>query len=75
MMKMNTGMRRMDSLMVASDIKKMSQFELLYTCVVNLTKFIRKSQDDAFARSFMHYTEENDHNRVLYHSRSEDYGK
>lgn len=75
MMKMNTGMRRMDSLMVASDIKKMSQFELLYTCVVNLTKFIRKSQDDAFARSFMHYTEENDHNRVLYHNRSEDYGK
>lgn len=75
MMKMNTGMRRMDSLMVASDIKKMSQFELLYTCVINLTKFIRKSQDDAFAKPLIHYTEENDHNRVLYHNRSEDYGK
>lgn len=68
-------MRRMDSLMVASNIKKMSQFELLYTCVVNLTKFIRKSKDGAFAKSLIHYTEENDHNRVLYHNRSKDYEK
>lgn len=53
----------------------MSQFELLYTCVVNLTKFIRKSKDGVFAKFLIHYTEEDDHNRVLYHNRSEDYEK
>ena len=72
LMKINTGMRRMDSLMVASNIKKMSRLELLYTCVANLAKFMRKSEDGAFPESLIHYTEEDDHNRVLYHNRSED---
>lgn len=72
MMKINTGMRRMDSLMVASNIKKMSRLELLYTCVANLAKFMHKSEDGAFPKSLIHYTEEDDHNRVLYHNRSED---
>lgn len=72
MMKLNTGMRRMDSLMVASNIKKMSRLELLYTCVANLAKSMRKLEDNAFPASLTHYTEEDDHNRVLYHNRSED---
>ena len=54
--------------MVASNIKKMSRLELLYTCVANLAK----SEDGAFPKSPIHYTEEDDHNRVLYHNRSED---
>ena len=72
MMKINTGMRRMDSLMVASNIKKMSRLELLYTCVANLAKLMHKAEDCAFPKSLIHYTEEDDHNRVLYHTRSED---
>lgn len=72
MMKLNTGMRRMDSLMVASNIKKMSRLELLYTCVANLAKVMHKSEDAAFPESLIHYTEDDDHNRVLYHNRSED---
>lgn len=47
MMKMNTGMRRMDSLMVASNIKKMSRLELLYTCVANLCKLMKRLEDPA----------------------------
>lgn len=65
----------MDSLMVASNIKKMSWLELLYTRVANLVKFMRKSEDSAFPDSLTHYTEEDDHNRVLYHNRSEDIRK
>lgn len=72
MMKLNTGMHRMDSLMVASNIKKMSRLELLYTCVANLAKTMKKSADEAFPNSLIHYTEEEDHNKVLYHNRSED---
>lgn len=50
----------------------MSRLELLYTCVANLAKFMHKSEDGAFPKSLIHYTEEDDHNRVLYHNRSED---
>lgn len=47
MMKLNTGMRRMDSLMAASNIKKMSRLELLYTCVANLCKLMKKLEEPA----------------------------
>lgn len=72
MMKLNTGMRRMDSLMVASNIKKMSRLELLYTCVANLARLMKKLGDSALPEELFHYTEDDDHNRVLYHNRSED---
>ena len=72
MMKLNTGMRRMDSLMVASNIKKMSRLELLYTCVANLARLMKKLEDSALPEGLLHYTEDDDHNRVLYHNRSED---
>jgi hypothetical protein len=74
MMKVNNGMRRMDSLMIASNIKKMSRLELLYTCVANLAKQMCKAEDAAFPESLVHYTQDEDHNRVLYHNRSEDTG-
>lgn len=72
MMKLNTGTHRMDSLMVASNIKKMRRLELLYTCVANFSKLMKKLKDPALPKSLFHYTEDDDHNRVLYHNRSED---
>lgn len=72
MMKLNTGMRRMDSMMVASNIKKMSRPELLYTCVANLAKLMVRKEDKSFPEPMKHYTEEDDHNKLLYHNRSED---
>lgn len=72
MMKLNTGMRRMDSLMVASNIKKMSRLELLYTCVANLARRMKKLEDPALPEGLFHYTEADGHNRMIYHNRSED---
>lgn len=72
MMNLNTGMRRMDSLMVAANIKKMSRLELLYTCVANLAKRMKRLKDEAFPKSLEHYISDDDHNKVLYHNRSED---
>ena len=72
MMKLNTGMRRMDSLMVASNIKKMSRLELLYTCVSNLARLMKNLNDSALPEGLLHYTDDDDHNKVLYHNRSED---
>ena len=45
MIKLNTGIRRMNSLMVVSNIKKMSRLELLYTSVANLTRWMKKLAD------------------------------
>jgi hypothetical protein len=72
MMRLNTGMRRMDSLMVASNIKKMSRLELLYTCVSNMCRLMRRKDDANLPESMKHYIEATDHNEVLYHNRSED---
>ena len=72
MMNLNTGMRRMDSLMISANIKKMSRLELLYTCVANLTKCMKRATDDALPEALKHYLDDDDHNKVLYHNRSED---
>lgn len=64
LMKLNTGMRRMDSLMVASNIKKISRLELLYTCVANLSRLMKKMEDAALPEGLAHYTEDDDHNSI-----------
>lgn len=72
MMDLNTGMRRMDSLMIAANIKKMSRLELLYTCISNLAKCMNRAKDSALPDALKHYLDSDDHNKVLYHNRSED---
>lgn len=71
LMNLNTGLRRMDSLMIASNIKKMSRLELLYTCVANMCKVMHKNKNNDFSESLNHYLDEADHNVMLYHNRSE----
>ena len=70
-MKIDCSLKRMDSLMVASNIKRMSRLELLYTCAANLAKEVRKNSGE-LPESLVHYTEKDDRNRVIYHSRSEE---
>jgi len=70
-MKLDCSLKRMDSLMVASSIKRMSRLELLYTCVANLAKEIGK-QEDHLPETLLHYTQADDRNRIIYHTRSEE---
>ncbi len=72
LMNLNTGLRRMDSLMIASNIKRMSRLELLYTCLSNMCKVMDKNNDTNYPLSLKHYLEDSDHNELLYHNRSED---
>lgn len=72
-MGINTGLKRMDSMMVASNIKKLSRLELLYTCVANLVKLLHKNEDD-IPSGMEHYCEPDDCNKVIYHMRSMDIG-
>ena len=68
-MGISPGLKRMDSMMVASNIKKLSRLELLYTCVANLVKLLYKNKED-IPESMRHYYEPNDCNKVIYHMKS-----
>ena len=70
LMRIDRSLKRMDSLMVASNIKRMGRLELLYTCVANLAKEMAKTRE--IPEHLRHYTETDDRNRVIYHNHSEE---
>lgn len=70
LMKIDSSLKRMDSLMVASNIKRMGRLELLYTCVANLAKEMAKNCE--IPEHLRHYTQADDRNRVIYHNHSEE---
>lgn len=69
-MKINNQMKRMDSFMVAANIKKLSRLELLYTCVSNLVTHIHKKGEYEKIAGLEHYYDPSDYNRMIYHNRS-----
>ena len=70
MMGIDRSLKRMDSLMVASNIKKLSRLELLYVTVSNLVKemWVRENK---VPEELKHYLESGDRNEVIYHTKSE----
>ena len=71
LMEIDTSLKRMDSMMVASNIKKMGRLELLYTCVANLAKEVAGTEGK-LPEQMHHYTEADDRNRVIYHNHSDE---
>lgn len=69
LMKIDHSLKRMDSMMIASNIRRMTRLELIYTCTANLVRKVKKSGIEV-PESLLHYTEDNDRNKVVYHSRS-----
>jgi hypothetical protein len=67
LMKINGQIRRMDSLMVASNIKRLSRMELLYTCLSNFVTYLHKAKNDDKLSGLEHYYDPNDMNAVIYH--------
>ncbi len=62
--------RRMDSMMIESNIKKLSRMELLYTCIAKLATYLETVSDTILPEEMKHYTHPNDFNQVIYHQRS-----
>lgn len=73
LMKIDSSLKRMDSMMVASNIKWMGRLELLYTVVYNMVKEAN-ANGEVLPEELKHYTEDGDKNFVIYHSRSEETG-
>lgn len=67
--KLNASMKRMDSLMIASNCKKMSRLELIYTTVANMIKKMN-AENDSIPEGMEHYLKSDDRNRVIYHEKN-----
>ena len=72
MMNLNGRIRRMDSVMIESNIRFLSRMELIYTCISKLVIYIAKNQPDMIPEQLEHYTDPNDYNRIFYHQRNDD---
>lgn len=67
--------RRMDSMMIESNIRKLSRMEPLYTCIAKLAAHADKINGSAMPDGLKHYADPDDFNRVIYHQRSTDAGE
>lgn len=56
--------RRMDSVTIESNIRKLSRMELIYTCISKLTIPVNKVNDSAQPEDLEYYINPNDFNRV-----------
>ncbi len=71
-MKLNGRIRRMDSMMIESNIRFLSRMELIYTCISKLVIFLSKDSKDTIPEELKHYADLNDYNRIFYHQRNDD---
>ena len=68
MMKIDGRIRRMDSMMLEANIRKLSRMELLYTCIAKLVRWLEKNDHKDLIEGMEHYCDPNDFNQVIYHS-------
>ena len=71
MMKVDRSLRRMDSMMIDSNIKRMTRLELLYHCVARMVQVLKKQKID-LPEQLQHYLNKDDENLVIYYNKSED---
>lgn len=70
---LNSSLKRMDSMMIASNCKRMSRLEIIYTVVANTVKLMhRLGSDELIPEGMEHYLDPEDHNKVIYYCKNED---
>ena len=69
-MDISPNIKRVDSMMIESNIKKMGRLELLYTCLSNLAQDIRRNGDTELLRGLEGYADPDNRNRVIYYERN-----
>lgn len=74
-MKITGRTRRMDSMMIDANIKKLSRLELIYTCIANLVKRLSKESNIEIPEAIKHYAVPNDFNQVFYYAKSSSYAE
>lgn len=72
-MKLNSNIKRMDSLMVASNCKRMSRLEIVYATTSNAVNLIvRLYGQEMIPARLLHYLDKDDYNEVIYYCKSEE---
>ena len=74
-MKITGRTRRMDSMMIDANIKKLSRLEIIYTCIANLVKRLSKEGNLEIPEELKHYAAPNDFNQVFYYAKSSSYAE
>lgn len=74
-MKISGKTRRMDSMMIDTNIKKLSRLELIYTCMADLVIRLKRESVEGIPESLLHYADDNDFNQVFYYARNSDYAE
>lgn len=64
MMDISPHIKRMDSMMIAANIRKLSRVELLYTCMAKLVIHFHKNGQDESIKGLEHYCNPNDYNKL-----------
>lgn len=67
--------KRMDSMMIESNIRRMGRLELLHTCLTNLIKELSRDGRDDLFQGLEHYADPNDRNRFIYHDKDTPYSE
>ena len=70
MMNLDGKIRRMDSMMINSNMRMLARSELIYSCIARLVKYVHAHNPELLPESLLHYAQPNDFNKVLYHERS-----
>lgn len=74
-MKLRKGVKRMDSLMIATHSRTLSRIQIIYRVVANALKLMhRLGCDDQIPSGLQHYLDPEDENLVIYHSKGEEAG-
>lgn len=66
-MEISPAIKRMDSMMIESNIRRMGRLELLYTCLSNLVKELHRDGRIDLLEGLEHYADPDGRNRIIYH--------
>lgn len=72
LMDINPRIKRMDSMMIAANIRKLSRIELLYTCVSKLVIYLHTKKKDTLLQGMEHYYDPSDYNKTFYYNASDE---
>lgn len=72
-MNLNSNVKRMDNLMIASRCKRMSRLEIIYSTTANAIRLMhRLGNEELIPKELLHYLNPNDYNHVIYYCKGDD---
>lgn len=68
-MEISPSVKRMDSMMIESNIRTMGRLELLYTCLADLVRKISRDGNTELIKGLEQYADADNRNKVVYHDK------